>query len=157
MGETISIVAARSRSNTKCSNHIQSRARSRSGSWSSGKNRVAPTPPLAASKTSLTSKHSQHSTTNSSTASALEQDCANLKYNLSLKWWKYDTRKRRQCFMWLGFCLCLLLVVVAVVIILSNLTGGSKIDQPEADVDVITIKSDVVTFKGPRKLVSSAG
>ena len=67
----------------------------------------------------------------SSSASGFDQDCAILKYNLSLKWWKYDTRKRRQCFMWLGFCLFLVLVIAAVLTFVSKLTGG--IEGNEAD------------------------
>ena len=62
----------------------------------------------------------------SSQSSALDQDCANLKHNLSLSWWKYDKRKRRHCFMWLGFALFLVVVIVAMVVFISSLTGGSE-------------------------------
>ena len=49
-----------------------------------------------------------------------------LKHNLSLSWWKYDKRKRRHCFMWLGFVLFLVVVIVAMVVFISSLTGGSE-------------------------------
>lgn len=62
----------------------------------------------------------------SSQSSALDQDCANLKHNLSLSWWKYDKRKRRHCFMWLGFALFLVVVIVAMAVFISSLTGGSE-------------------------------
>merc|ERR1712223_1410432 len=82
--EVISAVAARSRKNSNCSD----------GQWSSGKKSSAPNPPMTNSTRS--SIHSVHS---SSQSSALDQDCTNLKHNLSLSWWKYDKRKRRHCFM----------------------------------------------------------
>lgn len=62
----------------------------------------------------------------SSQSSALDQDCANLKHNLSLSWWKYDKRKRRHCFMWLGFVLFLVVVIVAMSVFISSLTGSSQ-------------------------------
>ena len=62
-------------------------------------------------------------------SSGFEEDCANLRYNLSFKWWKYDPRKRRQCYMWLGFSLLILLVVIAMSVIISKLTGGLEITE----------------------------
>ena len=62
-------------------------------------------------------------------STGFEQDCSNLRYNLSFKWWKYDPSKRRQCYMWLGFSLLVLLVVIAMSVIISKLTGGLDITE----------------------------
>ena len=69
-------------------------------------------------------------------SSGFEDDCLNLRYNLSFKWWKYDPRKRRQCYMWLGFSLLILLVVIAMSVIISKLTGGLDITEQSDVQDV---------------------